>query len=108
MRLDKGDPDGAIAVVRIGAAKGPRYTDPPQIWGEALLAKGDYAGASKKFAEAAKLAPHWRRNHLKAGEALARQGRSDAARAELRTASGLDLTAAERAELAKNSVQPGA
>jgi hypothetical protein len=99
MRLDKGDPDGAIAVLRIGAAKGPRFPDPPQIWGEALLAKGDAAGASKTFAEAAKLAPNWGRNHLKAGEALARLGQADAARKELRTAAGLDLTPAERAEL---------
>jgi tetratricopeptide (TPR) repeat protein len=100
MRLDKGDPDGAIAVLKVVAAKAPRYADPPQLWGEALLAKGDGAGASAKFAEAAKLAPHWGRNHLKAGEALARQGRGDPARAELRMAGGLDLTALERAELA--------
>src|SRR6185437_4762652 len=100
MRLDKGDADGAIAVLRTAAAKAPRFADPPQIWGEALMAKGDFAGASKKFAEAGKLAPHWGRNHLKAGEALARLGRTDAAREELRTASALDLTPAERAELA--------
>ena len=100
MRLDKGDPDGAIAVLRTAEAKGPRFADPPQIWGEALMAKGDFAGASEKFAEAAKLAPNWGRNHLKAGEALARLGRAEAAQKELRTASGLDLTPAERAELA--------
>ena len=100
MRLDKGDPDGAIAVLRIAAAKAPHFADPPQIWGEALMARGDFAGALRKFAEAAKLAPNWGRNHLKAGEALARLGRPDAARTELRTAGGLDLTAAERAELA--------
>ena len=100
MRLDKGDPDGAIAVLATAAAKAPRFADPPQIWGEALMAKGDFAGASRKFAEAAKLAPNWGRNHLKAGEALARLGEADASRTELRTASGLDLTMAERAELA--------
>jgi tetratricopeptide (TPR) repeat protein len=100
MRLDKGDPDGAIAVLRTAVAKGPRFADPPQIWGEALMAKGDVAAASQKFAEAAKLAPSWGRNHLKAGEALTRLGRAEAARTELRTAGGLDLTAAERAELA--------
>jgi tetratricopeptide (TPR) repeat protein len=99
MRLDKGDPDGAIAVLKIAEAKAPRFADPPQIWGEALMAKGDVAAASKKFAEAAKLAPNWGRNHLKAGEALARLGQADAARKELRTAAALDLTPAERAEL---------
>ncbi len=100
MRLDKGDPDGAIAVLRTAMAKSPRFADPPQIWGEALMAKGDFAGASRKFAEAAKLAPNWGRNHLKAGEALARLGHTEAARKELGMASGLDLTPAERTELA--------
>lgn len=100
LRLDKGDPDGAIAVLRTAEAKGPRFADPPQIWGEALMAKGDFAGASRKFADAARLAPNWGRNHLKAGEALTRLGGAEAARNELRTASGLDLTPAERAELA--------
>ena len=100
MRLDKGDPDGAIAVLTTAEAKGPRFADPPQIWGEALMAKGDFAGASRKFADAAGLAPNWGRNRLKAAEALARLGRAEAARNELRTASGLDLTPAERVELA--------
>jgi tetratricopeptide (TPR) repeat protein len=100
MRVDKGDPDGAIAVLRTAAAKGPRFADPPQIWGEALLAKGDAAGAARKFAEAAKLAPRWGRNRLKAGEALAKLGQAEAARAELGRAAALDLTAAERTELA--------
>jgi tetratricopeptide (TPR) repeat protein len=100
MRLDKGDLDGAIAVLRTAEARGPRFADPPQIWGEALMAKGDFAGAQRKFAEAARLAPTWGRNHLKAGEALTRLGRVEAARKELRTASALDLTPAERLELA--------
>ena len=99
MRLAKGDPVGAIAVLRTAADKAPRFADPPEIWGEALMAQGDFAGASKKFAEAGKLAPNWGRNHLKAGEALARLGRTELARKELRTAAGLDLTPAERAEL---------
>jgi hypothetical protein len=99
MRLAKGDPDGAIAVLRIAELKGPRFADPAQIWGEALMAKGDYAGASRKFAEAARLAPNWGRNHMKAGEALAKLGQTEAARAQLRTASSLDQTLAERAEL---------
>ena len=99
MRLAKGDPDGAIALLRIAAAKAPRFADPPLIWGEALMAKGDLEGASRKFAEAGKLAPNWGRDHLKAGEALMRLGRAEAARTELRAASRLDLTPAERTEL---------
>lgn len=99
MRLDKGDPDGAIVVLKVVAAKAPRFADPPQIWGEALMSKGDPQAASKKFAEAAKLAPNWGRNRLKAGEALDRLGQKAAARAALQSAGRLDLTAAERAEL---------
>jgi hypothetical protein len=38
--------------------------------------------------------------HLKWGEALARQGRADEAKAQFAAAARLDLTAAERAELA--------
>jgi tetratricopeptide (TPR) repeat protein len=100
MRLDKGDPAGAIAVLRTAVAKGPRFADPLQTWGEALMAEGDFAGASKKFAAAARLAPNWGRSHLKAGEALSRLGRGEAARKELQTAAGLDLTPAERTEFA--------
>jgi len=99
MRLAKGDPDGAIALLRIAAAKAPRFADPPLIWGEALMAEGDLEGASRKFAEAGKLAPNWGRDHLKAGEALMRLGRAEAARTELRAASRLDLTPVERTEL---------
>jgi len=100
MRLERGDPDGAIAELKVAAAKAPRFADPPQIWGEALMAKGDFESAAKKLTEAGKLAPSWGREHLKAGEALMRLGRAEAARKELRTAARLDLTPAERVELA--------
>ena len=99
-RLARGDADGALALAKRSASKGPRFADPVEIWGEALMAKGDYAGAEKKFAEAGKLAPSWGRNHLKAAEALARLGKAEGARKELRAAARLDLTPPERAELA--------
>ena len=103
-RLDRGDPDGAIALSKLAAAKGPHFADPLETWGEALLAKGDFAGAASRFAEADKLAPHWGANHLHWGEALARLGRREESRSQLRAAAGLDLTAGDRAELKASGV----
>ena len=103
-RLDRGDPDGAIALSKLAAAKGPHFADPLETWGEALLAKGDFAGAAGRFAEADKLAPHWGANHLHWGEALAKLGRREESRSQLRAAAGLDLTAGDRAELKASGV----
>jgi hypothetical protein len=55
----------------------------------------------RKYAEADNYAPNWGRNHLKWGEALAKQGKADEALTEWRTAKTLDLTGDERAELAR-------
>ncbi|MDB5442942.1 MAG: hypothetical protein JWP73_1318, partial [Phenylobacterium sp.] len=41
----------------------------------------------------------WGRLHLKWGEALAKLGRRDEARTQLRAAAGMDLSAADRVEL---------
>lgn len=99
-RLERGDPAGAAAKAALAVAKGPRYADPLELWGEALLAQSDARGAAAKFAAAAKLAPRWGRLHLKWGEALAKLGEADEARAKWRAAAAMDLTLAERAELA--------
>ena len=101
MLLAKGDVDGAIAKLQIGHEKGPHFADPLEVWGEALASKGDFAGAAAKFAEADKYAPRWGRNHLRWGQALARLGRRDEAKAQWRTAAGMDLSTADRAELTK-------
>jgi hypothetical protein len=98
-RLDRGDPDGAIALSKLAQAKGPRFADAPEIWGRALMAKGDFVGAADRFSAADKLAPNWGANHLRWGEALAKLGRREDARSQLRVAARLDLTAGERAEL---------
>ena len=50
-----------------------------------------------KFAAADKDAPRWGRNHLRWGEALARLGRADQARAQWRAAA--DLSSADQAKL---------
>ncbi len=94
-----------VAVERARAANRlhPRFGDFPEFWGEALLGKGDAKGAAAKFAQAEPLAPQWGRLHLKWGEALAKLGRTDEAKAHWRTAATLDLTDAERAELAQVS-----
>lgn len=99
--LDKGDVDGAIAKVALAHTKGPHFADPVELWGEALMKKGDFKGAVKKFAAADKDAPRWGRNHLRWGQALARLGKTDEARDQWRAAQGMDLSAADRAELTR-------
>jgi len=99
--LAKGDLDGSIARLRQAHDKGPRFADPLELWGEALMRKGDFAAAAQKFAEADKAAPRWGRNQLHWGEALARQGRKDQAHAHFQAAAALDLSEADRAELAR-------
>ena len=104
-RLARGDVDGAIAELTLAHAKGPHFADPLEQWGEALMRKGDFGGAAGKFTAADREAPRWGRNHLLWGEALARLGKADQAKAQWRAAAGMDLSAADRAELAR--VQPG-
>ncbi len=99
MLLDEGDPDAAVVKLEAAAKKGPHFADPQELWGEALMRKGDFAGAAGRFEAADRDAPHWGRNHLRWGEALAKLGRMDEARAQWRTAAGLELSAADRATL---------
>jgi tetratricopeptide (TPR) repeat protein len=101
MLLAKGDVAGAIARLRAAREKGPRFADPLELWGEALMRQGDFAGAVGKFRAADERAPRWGRNHLRWGEALARLGRTDEARAQWRATAGMDLSPADRAELAR-------
>jgi hypothetical protein len=63
------------------------------------MAKNQSHLALAKFAEAQKYAPHWGRLHLKWGEALAYAGKGGEAGKQFAIAAGLDLLAAERAEL---------
>ena len=98
--LARGDAKGALARFDAAQAKGPRFADAIEGKAEALLALGDAKAADAAFAGAAKLTPKWGRLRLKWGEALTKQGKADEAHAQLRTAAGLDLSAAERTELA--------
>jgi len=100
MLMAKGDLDSAIAKFEIAHRKGPHFAEPLEFWGEALIARNRSDLAPVKFEEAAKYAPNWGRLHLKWGEALWWSGKRDDAKKQFVIASGLDLTAAEKAELA--------
>jgi tetratricopeptide (TPR) repeat protein len=103
MLLHKGDYDGAIAKFVLANEKGPHFADPLEMWGEALMQKNRSDLALAKFEEADKYAPNWGRLHLKWGEALFYTGREDEGRAQYKIASTLDLSAADRAALAKHA-----
>jgi tetratricopeptide (TPR) repeat protein len=103
MLMAKGDLDSAIVKFESANKKGPHFADPLEMWGEALIAKNRCDLALGKFAEADKYAPNWGRLHLKWGEALWWSGDKDGARKQFATASGLDMTPSEKAELAKVS-----
>jgi tetratricopeptide (TPR) repeat protein len=99
--LARGQPDAAIAQFKAANKIGPRFADPLEGWGEALMAKGDFKGAAAKFEQAAAFAPRWGRLHLKWGQALAKLGQLAEAQAQFKAAAALDLTPADRAELAR-------
>ncbi|MBV9550151.1 MAG: hypothetical protein JO256_10820 [Alphaproteobacteria bacterium] len=99
--LDRGKPDEAIAQFTLANKKGSHFADPLEGWGEALMAKNQSHLALAKFAEAEKYAPNWSRLHLKWGEALFYAGKKGDAAKQFARAAQLDLTPAEKAELAK-------
>ena len=99
--LDRGDPVAAIAKFTIANQKGPHFADPLEMWGEALMKQNRSDRALAKFAEAEKYAPNWGRLHLKWGEALGYSGRKDDAQKQFALAAGLDLSAADKVELAR-------
>ncbi|HTT98470.1 MAG TPA: hypothetical protein VMF58_10500 [Rhizomicrobium sp.] len=101
MLMAKGDLDGAIAKFEIAHRKGPHFADPLEMWGEALIAENRSDLALAKFDEANKYAPNWGRLHLKWGDALWWSGNRDEAKKQFSLAAMRDLTAPERAELAR-------
>lgn len=102
MLLAKGHYDDAIAKFTLANQKGPHFADPLEMWGEALMLKDRSDLALAKFENANKYAPNWGRLHMKWGEALGYVGRKDEARAQYRITSGLDLSVADKAELARD------
>jgi tetratricopeptide (TPR) repeat protein len=105
MLLRKGDFEGAIAKFKIANQKGPHFADPLEMWGEALMLKNHSDLALAKFTEADKYAPKWGRLHLKWGEALVYAGKKHEARAQYGIASSLDLSAADKAVLARQLLE---
>ena len=101
--LDRGQSDQAIAEFTVANRRGPHFADPLEGWGEALVAENRSRQALAKFEEAEKYAPNWGRLHLKWGEALVYAGKSADAKAQFARAAALDLTPAEKSELAKAS-----
>jgi tetratricopeptide (TPR) repeat protein len=99
--LERHQPDTAIEKFKLANQKGPHFADPLEYWGEALMAKNQSHLALAKFAEAEKYAPNWGRLHLKWGEALVYAGKPDEAKKQFARAAQLDLTSAEKAELAR-------
>ncbi len=101
--LARGKPDDAIAKFTLANQKGPKFADTLEGWGEALMAKNQSHFALAKFTEADKYTPNWGRLHLKWGEALGYAGRKDEAKAQFARAAQLDLSPADKAELARQS-----
>ncbi len=99
--LARGKPDDAIAQFTAANKLGPHFADALEGWGEALVARNQSHLAPAKFAEAGKYAPNWGRLHLKWGEALYYAGRRDEAKKQFARAAELDLTPAEKSELAR-------
>lgn len=86
---------------RSPTGKGPHFADPLEGWGEALMTRDRSDLALAKFEEANKYDPNWGGLHLKWGEALLYAGNKEDAAKQFGAAATLDLTAAERAELAR-------
>lgn len=99
---ERGDLDGAILKFRDANRISPHYADPLEAWGEALMLENRSDLALAKFADAGKYAPDWARLHMKWGEALGYAGRKDESRAQYRIASTLDLSVADKVELARD------
>ncbi len=107
MLLAKGNADGAIVKFKAANGKGPHFADPLEMWGEALIAMNRLDLALAKFEEAAKDAPNWGRLHLKWGEALLWAGDKGGATKQFAIAAHLDLSATDKAALARVSAMPG-
>jgi len=96
-RLARGDAVGAITQFRQAQEKGPRWADPLKYEGDALMSDGKAADALPPYAAAAERAPRWGALQLAWGRALDAVGRKAEAQDRYLAASGMDLSAADRA-----------
>jgi tetratricopeptide (TPR) repeat protein len=104
--LARGKPAEAIAKFSLASLKGPHFADPLEMWGEALIRQNRSDLALAKFEEAGKYAPNWGRLHLEWGEALLWSGDKAGAGKQFAIAAHLDLSATEKATLARVSAAP--
>ena len=100
-RLERGDPAGALPLLRQAAELGPRWAEPQRFQGDALLALGRHAEAVTAYRTAVERAPRWGGAHLGLGRALAATGRDRDAANSYTAAAGMDLTPTERALLTR-------
>jgi tetratricopeptide (TPR) repeat protein len=100
-RLLPGASDAALAQVVEANRRGPGWADPLKMWGDILAQRSDFAGAERRYREAAERAPRWGQLHLHWADALWRTGRRAEARAALQAAEGMDLGGRDRALLAE-------
>ena len=100
-RLDRGDPAGALPLLRQAAELGPRWAEPQKYQGDALLVLGRYAEAVTAYRAAIQRAPRWGGAHLGLGRAQAATSRRRDAANSYAAAAGMDLTAKERAEVVR-------
>lgn len=98
-RLERGDPAGALPLLRQAAEFGPRWAEPQKYQGDALLALGRHAEAVTAYRAAIQRAPRWGGAHLGLGRAQAALGRDRDAANSYAAAASMDLTATERALL---------
>ncbi|GLS01568.1 hypothetical protein GCM10007859_15830 [Brevundimonas denitrificans] len=100
-RLEAGDGAGALTLFRTAQAKGPRWADPVKGEADALVRLGRAREALRRYAAAAEHTPRWGGLHLAWARALEAEGRSQQAREKYRAAAGMDLSAADRAEVTR-------
>ena len=105
--LRRGDTAGAILKLAEAHRRAPRWADPLKVWGDALAARGDMRGAIRKYRAAAERAPRWGALHLAWGRALEAEGQRNQAMAKYRAAAGMDLSAAEQAEVTRRLAGTG-
>ncbi len=99
--LRRGDTAGAIAMLAEAHRRAPRWAEPLKVWGDAMAAGGNHRDAIRKYREAAERAPHWGGLHLAWGRVLEADGKRAEAVVKYRAAAGMDLSAAERAEVTR-------
>lgn len=97
--LARDDPERAARFFRAAIERGPHWADPRFGLAEALMRLGRVEEAEREYRGAARYAPRWGALHMGWGEALWRLGRRDEAREKFRSASGMDLSAPNRARL---------